>query len=218
MNQRKTPRPITSLTLMMLALASALMTGCQNFPGQPEVIDVKARYLDLQNRTVAVVVSTSDYTEFNHPNARANITNEISRRIQTGVVGARVTDPAKVLAWQEQNPYWATRPPSAIIEQLKVDRLVLVEIGEYRTHEPGDKYILRGVISATVNIVEAEKPDPDTFGGSYNKTVMYPRNKDTWIGKAATGGQASEQKIEAQTQLWFCEETAGLFYDHQLTR
>ncbi|MFN3168381.1 MAG: hypothetical protein ACE37H_15085 [Phycisphaeraceae bacterium] len=214
MNQRKTIAAPPRCWLPMLAMFAGLMVGCNNMPGQPEVIEVKARYLDLDNRSVAVVVSTSDYIDFNFPDARESITAEISRRIQTNVPGVQVTNPADVIQWQDDNEYWATRPPSAIIEQLKVDRLVLVEIGEYRTHEPGDKYILRGVISATVNVVEAEAPDPDTFGGSYSKSVMYPRSKDSWIGKAAI----SEKKIEAQTQYRFCEETAGLFYDHELVR
>jgi hypothetical protein len=43
---------------------------------------------------------------------------------------------------------------------------------------------------------------------------MYPRSKDSWIGEAAT----SEKKVEAQAQYRFCEETAGLFYDHELVR
>ena len=208
------PRPTTPTTLLLAIAAVMLLAGCNNMPGQPEVIDVKARYLGLDNHSVAVVVATRDYTDFNYPDARPDMTREITRRIQANVPGVTVTDPEQILKWQEDNPYWATRPPSALIEQLKVDRLVLVEIGEYRTHEPGDKYVLRGVISATVNVVEAEAPDPDTFGGSYNKTVMYPRAKDSLIGKAGV----SEQKIEAQTQYRFCEEAAGLFYDHELVR
>jgi hypothetical protein len=214
MNKRIKIAELNRLLPLLLLATAVMLGGCSNMPGQPEVIEVKARYLDLENRTVAVVVSTSDYIDFNFPDAREGITTEISRRIQVNVPGVQVTNPADIIMWQQDNEYWDTRPPSAIIEQLEVDRLVLVEIGEYRTHEPGDKYILRGVISATVNVVEAEASDPDTFGGSYSKSVMYPRSKDSWIGEAAT----SEKKVEAQAQYRFCEETAGLFYDHELVR
>ncbi len=213
------PRNPCLLVPLLLVLGIALI-GCTNvlrqLPGQPDYYDLKAKYTDLANRRVAVVVSVSDYTDFNYPDARPFITREISRRIVAGVPGATVSDPQAILDWQKDNPYWATRTPSAIIEQLKVDRLVLVEIGQFRTHEPGDKYVMRGMITATVNIIEAEAADPDNFAASYNRTVMFPRNKDTDIGVA--GPTVSEEAIAMKTMVWFCEETAGLFYDHTLER
>lgn len=212
MRQRMTRCRPTSLLLLLVGIF--VLVGCKNLPGQPDIIDVKGQYLDLENRSVAVVVSTSDYTEFNHPDARGNITREITRRIVSEIPEVTATNPDEILKWQDDNPYWNTRPPSAIIEQLGVDRLIMVEIGEYRTHEPGDKYVLRGVISASVNIVEAEAADPDNYGAAFSKTVLYPRSQDSKIGQAAV----SEEKIEMQTQLRFCEETAGLFYDHQIIR
>ncbi|MFK7788130.1 MAG: hypothetical protein AB8C95_01385 [Phycisphaeraceae bacterium] len=179
-----------------------------------KVIDVKGQYMDLPNRSVAVVVSMSDYAEFNHPTAKTTITEEMVRRIQTNVPGVTLTSPKQILQWQRDNPYWATRPPSMMIKQLKVDRLILVEIGEYRTHEPGDKYVLRGIISASVNIVEAEAEDPDNFGASFTQNVMYPEPNESKIGRVGS----DEALIEARTQIRFCETAAGLFYDHQIIR
>ena len=163
---------------------------------------------------VAVVVSTYDHTQFNHPEARGLITNEIVRRIVANVPGARVSDPKEVLAWQEQNAYWAARPPSMLVRQLDVDRLVLVEIGEYRTHEPGDRHVLRGVISATVNIASADAADADNFDASFTKNVMYPTERESKVGRVGEG----EQLIEQRTQLRFSEEVAGLFFDRQIVR
>lgn len=196
-------------------VACVLLVGCSKTRSiNQEVIDVKGQYLDLANRSVAVVVSMSDYAEFNHPQAKAMIAEEMARRIQANVPGVTLVKPGAVLAWQKENPYWATRPPSMMIKQLKVERLVLVEIGEYRTHEPGDKHVLRGVISASVNIVEAEAADPDNFGASFTKNVMYPEPGESKIGRVGD----SEDLIEVRTQIRFCETAAGLFYDHQIVR
>lgn len=195
--------------------AYVLLLGCGNTRSfNQDVIDVKGQYLDLANRSVAVVVSMSDYAEFNHPEAKAMISEEMARRIQANVPGVTLTKPSAVLAWQKENPYWATRPPSMMINQLKVERLILVEIGEYRTHEPGDKHVLRGVISASVNIVEAEAADTDNFAASYTKNVMYPEPSESTIGRVGD----SEDLIEVRTQIRFCETAAGLFYDHQIIR
>lgn len=201
--------------LALVVMAAAVLTGCNGARSfTQEVIDVKAQYLDLNNRSVAVVVSMSDYAEFNHPNAKQAISEEMVRRIKANVPGVTLTSPSEVLKWQRENPYWATRPPSMLIEQLKVERLVLVEIGEYRTHEPGDKHVLRGVISASVNIVEAEAADPDNFGASFTKNTMYPEPGESKIGRVGD----DEAVIEVRTQIRFCESAAGLFYDHQIIR
>jgi len=198
-----------------LLLAGLMVVGCGPSRSlNQKVIDVKGQYMDLPNRSVAVVVSMSDYAEFNHPTAKTMITEEMVRRIQTNVPGVTITSPSEVLKWQRDNPYWATRPPSMLIKQLKVERLVLVEIGEYRTHEPGDKHVLRGVISASINIVEAEADDPDNFGASFTQNVMYPEPGESKIGRVGD----DEALIEARTQIRFCETAAGVFYDHQITR
>ena len=191
------------------------VTGCGAARScNEEVIDVKGQYADLANRSVAIVVSMSDFAEFNHPRAKQAITEEMSRRIQANVPGVTLTSPGEILKWQKENAYWASRPPSMLIKQLKVDRLVLVEIGEYRTHEPGDKHILRGVISASINIVEAEASDPDNFGASFTKNTMYPEPGESKVGRVGD----SEALIEARTQIRFCESAAGIFYDHQIIR
>lgn len=208
-------RWINQVGLALLVTAAAVLTGCNGARSfTQEVIDVKAQYLDLNNRSVAVVVSMSDYAEFKHPNAKQAISEEMVRRIKANVPGVTLTSPGEVLKWQRDNPYWTTRPPSMLIEQLKVERLVLVEIGEYRTHEPGDKHVLRGVISASVNIVEAEAADPDNFGASFTKHTMYPEPGESKIGRVGD----DEAVLEVRTQIRFCESAAGLFYDHQIIR
>lgn len=205
-------RPIASA---LLVLAVLCMAGCSGWSvGQQKVIDVKAKYLGLKDQRVAVVVSASDHIDFNYPNARGTIANEVTRRIAENVPGVSVSSPRQILEWQDKTPYWGTRPPSTLIRQLDVDRLVLVEIGEYRMHEPGDKHVLRGVISASVNIVEADAVDPDNFSASFTKNVMYPEPGESKIGRIAV----EEDKVEMLTQYRFSEETAGLFYDHKIVR
>lgn len=215
--RKKQNKPSQVTLLSALLLGVMLLSGCgalSSLGNEPEVIDVKAKYTDLNEKRVAVIVSVTDHTEFNHPTARDQLTREITRRIVAGVPGTTVTDPGEVLAWQSNNPYWGTRPPSMIIRHLDVDRLVLVEVGEYRTHEPGNKHQLRGVIVARVNVVEAESPDPDNFSASFSKTVMYPDTATSKIGRISE----DQAKVEMMTQVRFCEEVSGLFFDHKIVR
>lgn len=206
---------MTTGTIACLVVGVLLLVGCET-PGARKPIDVEASYLGLNNRSVAVLVSTSDHIDFKHPDARRLITEEIARRIMINVPGVKVTDPTQIIAWQakDENRYWAARPPSAMVRHFAVDRLVLVEIGEYRTHDPGDKYVLRGIVSATVNIYEAETGNPDNPSAMFPKNVMYPGPKESKIGRVGI----SEKEVEFKTQVRFCEETAGLFFDHTIIR
>lgn len=201
--------------IVLLLLVCSVFVGCGAMSrSSSDVVEVKAEYLELNNKSVAVLVSMSDHIAFNFPDARSILTGEITRLIKTNVPGVTVTAPEQTLAWQDTNAYWATRPPSMIIRQLNVDRVVLVEVGEYRTHEPGDKHVMRGVITASVNIVEAEAADPDNFGASFTKNAMYPRPGESVVGRVGEG----QAKVELATQMRFSEAVAGLFFDHMTVR
>lgn len=198
----------------LLALSVlAVFHGCNMMPG-PKTYEIEAKYTGLEGKSVAVLVSMPDYASRRYPDARSIITGEVSKRIMVGVEGVEMTSATEVLRWQDENQYWATRAPSQMLEDFDVQRLVLVEIGEYRTHEPGDPHILRGVITATVNVAEAEAEDPDNFAASFNKVVMFPTQGESKIGRVGV----SEAQIELQTQIFFCEETAGFFFDHEIVR
>lgn len=202
--------------LPALALAAALLAlaGCHQSVHDPKTYDVQAQYLGLDNRTVAVIVATSDHVNYKYPTARRQLAREISRRIQLNVPGVTVANPDLVLQWQMENQYWTARPPSMLVEALEVDRLVMVEVGEYRMTDPGDTNIKRGIINANINVVEADATDPDNFGFSQSLRTAFPDEFRTKVGLVT----ASEQDIQTITVGRFTEDAAGMFFDHTIIR
>ena len=78
-----------------MSVVVLISAGCgQSRSVNQEVIDVKGQYDDLANRSVAIVVSMSDFAEFNHPNAKQAITEEMARRVQANVPGVTLTSPS----------------------------------------------------------------------------------------------------------------------------
>ena len=202
--------------LIALSLAAALFAlgGCHQSVHDPKDYDVTAQYLGLDNHSVAVIVATSDQLNYRQPGAARQLAREITRRIAINVPGVTVVDPDRLLAWQAENPYWSARTPGQLIDALNVDRLVMVEVGDYRMTDPGDTNIKRGVISATINVVEADALDPDDFGFSEPLRVSFPDEFRTKVGLV----EASEQDIQTIIVSRFTEEAAGMFYDHTITR
>jgi hypothetical protein len=202
------------LALLALAVLFTGLVGCHKPIHEPREYDITAQYRGLDGKRVAVIVAVSDQTNYQFPDARARLTRDISRRIQLNVPEVQVTNPDEVLLWQNANEYWTARPPSMLIASLGVERLVIVEVGEYRVTDSGDTNIKRGVISANVNVVEDDAPDPDNYAFSDSLRVAFPDEFRTKIGLV----QADVQDIYTITVSYFTEEAAGYFYDHTITR
>ena len=99
-------------------------------------------------------------------------------------------------------------PHSDIIDELGVDRLVWIEIYEFRLHPPGNRWIWEGMATANVGIVEADGYDPDSFSEQWDISEEFPKIKQ--LGRES----ATQQSIETGLMAVFVRKIAWLFYDH----
>ncbi|MEM6553551.1 MAG: hypothetical protein AAF750_15655 [Planctomycetota bacterium] len=198
--------------ILLLAVALLSLTACANIPGQVTYATVDARYTDLAGKSVAVMVAADPFIDRRHPQARENIMGAVARSIVSEVEGARVVNPRDLVQYQEDNPTWTTVTPSTLITALKVDRLILIDIAEYRTSEPGDRTTKRGVITGAVSVYEAEASDPDEMALNVPVSVQYPRETQTKIGRF----NASDESIELATVKEFTLRAGGVFFEHQI--
>ena len=202
------------LIVWLVFAALAASTGCHESVHDPKEYDVTAQYLGLEGKRVGVIVAVSDHTHFRHPGLQRQLAREISRRIQLNLPDSQVMNPDTIVLWQADNEFWTARRPSVLLDALRVERLVMVEVGEFRLSDTGDTNIKRGVISANVNVVEDDAPDPDNFGFTQSLRVAFPDEFRTRIGLVV----ADEQDIQTIVISRFTEEAAGLFYDFTMTR
>jgi len=207
-------RPLAATVFLLLAVL--LLPACNLPTTGDKTYNVKQQYAGLENRSVAVLVATGEYIDFNYPDVRDQLTREVCHRIATNVPGVQLADPDQALRFQENNPYWTARAPSEIIQALNVQRLVIVEVGEYRTHEPGDRHVLRGVVTGNVNVLEAENANPNNFSFSQPMRAAFPEETRSKIGYSRA--TLSESMVETEARRRFAEDAAGLFYDHQIKR
>ena len=63
---------------------------------------------------------------------------------------------------------------------MDVDKIVLIDLVEYRTHEPGNSYIWQGLITANIGVIDAHASDPDNF--VYYNTVQVRFPEESSIG------------------------------------
>ena len=119
-----------------------------------------------------------------------------------------VSQPRLDFAWQFNTAQWSALPYGDIAEQLGVDRIVYVEIYEYRIHPPGNRLMMEGVCAATIGIIERDSIDPDNFAQAMDITTMFPEDQHVTIDEIAP-----DQMRFTLTSL-FIRDTAWLFHRH----
>ncbi|HEX7008490.1 MAG TPA: hypothetical protein VF184_00820 [Phycisphaeraceae bacterium] len=208
----------SNATRIAAVLAAAMLIaatgGCgwlaYGLAGGKRKVNVKAQYLGLNNHSIAVLTLADEYVLFEYPKAPSLVTVAVSSRIAADVPGVTVMDPRQVVAYQNQNPYWATLPDGELIRALGVDRLVRIDLAQYRTHEPGNSHVWQGMATANVSVIEADAPNPNN--PVFRTTVESRFPEDTKIGVLNT----NDQTIQLGLVKALAEAVSGLFHDHQI--
>lgn len=200
-----------------LAALTAPIGGCeigllagglaQNFEYQ-KVVEVLPEYRGLEGRKVAVVVNADPVTLYEHPMLARQIAGGVSLRLNEYVPGVKVLNPDAVLAWQFNTAEWNALPYGELCRALDVERVVYVDLYEYRLNPPGDSYIWEGMSAATIGVIERENIDPDFFAESMEVVAEFPNQSNV------TRDELDPQRMEVGLLHTFIQETAFLFHRH----
>jgi hypothetical protein len=141
-----------------------LVGGMASSEDAQRLIETPAKYSGLDNRSVAVIVQTDYSTLFEHPGLVTTVTGGVTARIGKWGNNVQVLDPQQVLNWQYRTPQWAALPFGEICAQLNVDRVVFIDILEYRLHPPGNRYLWDGEAVARVGVIVSRFPNMEGLG------------------------------------------------------
>ena len=201
----------------VLIIVALFLPGCQM--GQlvgamaqadeyQKLVDTPPRYGGLENKTVAVIVQADMATLYEFPETAANIAGGVSRRMQRDVPGVQVLNPTIVLNWQYRTPQWNVLPYGELAHQLNVERVVFIDLLEFRLNPPGNRYLWEGVCVGRIGIIERDSLDPDAFVETIDISVKFPREEG--VGRES----ATADKIQFGLLYEFIEKTTWLFHQH----
>jgi hypothetical protein len=209
------------------AAASALLgiavfagqSGCQAIGFMAESYkrgsthEVKAEYTGMEGKSFAIVVTADRIIEADHPGIVDRLCSKITERLSNNANVPRAggfVPAAQVLRYLYDNPAWPAHSLSDLGKDLGgVERLVYIELNEYRLHDPGNPYEWDGVATGRVTVVELDGLSPDTFAFEKTITVKYPDKKGTDVNQL--GGSA----VTSALSLRFIDRATWLFYNHQ---
>lgn len=216
MDQRLSLRSGRFVTMAALLAASALLCGCQVFGYGAYIAGggtktVAAEYDGLAGKTVAVLVAADEDTLYAYANIADEVCRTVSSSLASNVEGITMMDPAQIDAFQKENPFWYTTPHGDVINRLKVERLLIIDVVQFQTHVPGGSHSWQGQISANVDIVEAGAAGSES---AYRATVAASYPPD---------GRVSLLDTDSQTMRFamlksFAAKLSDLFTRHKVVR
>lgn len=172
------------------------------------LVETPARYSGMDNRSVAVIVQTDYSTLFEYPGLVTTVTGGVTARVGRWANNVQVLDPQQVLNWQYRTPQWAALPLGEIAAQLNVDRVVFIDILEYRLHPPGNRYLWDGEAVARIGVIERDGIDPDSFSDTFDIVSRFPNIEGVGIESA------DRAQIETGLLADFVKRCAWLFHLH----
>lgn len=200
-------------------LWGALGGGCEaggffaeTFTPDPPPLNVRAEYVGLENQKVAVLVDANQSLLFDQPLAPLEVSRAVSEKLADGVPGIKLVEPVQVVDFQNRNIYWNTMPYSEVAGRLGVTRLVLIELSDYRLHEPGNVNIWRGVMSGHVSVYETDSAEPNNATYAREVTAAYPPDEPLGVL------DSNQRDMRFGTMDLFSRSVAGLFFEHKEPR
>lgn len=170
---------------------------------------VDAEYRGLREKSFAVLVTAPAVLQSNRPALTAKVTMTISDILAENSGATGYVPGASVVAFQYNRPNWVAKPMGEVAKELGVQRIILIDINEYRLRDPGNKYVWEGVASALVAVYECDTSLPDD--------MMYQKRIEVKFPDASGFSPADLPEAAVNTELTrrLCERAAWLFYTHE---
>ncbi len=173
---------------------------------------IKAEYTGLKGKNWAVVVVADRSIQAELPDIVPWMTGKMCDRLtkeQPNIIAKGMAPANRVLRYQYDHPSWVTKPHGELAKELQVDRLIVIEIIEYRLNDPGNQYLWNGLASGTVGVVEADGSSPDEFAFHKSISVKFPDNDGF--------GPNDLDRAVVATALGqrFLDRASWLFYQHE---
>lgn len=167
----------------------------------------EAEYTDLDGKSFAVIVAADRAIQADHPRIVARLTTKITEDIIANTKTTGFVQPAAVLAYQYNNPSWVARAYSEVADEFECDRLIVIDLQEYRLHDLGNSYLWKGQAAATVAVLERDAPLPDDFAYTKFIQVAFPTDQKL------DAGQVDRIVITSELSRRLAQRIAWLFYD-----
>jgi hypothetical protein len=169
---------------------------------------IDPEYTGLTGKTFAVLIATDRIIESDYPEVVLRLTQGITERLSKGA-GGTAMPPETVLTYQYNNPRWRALTYEELAKELGVQRLIYVDLYEYRLNDPGNQYLWEGVAAGDVLVIEADGRMPEEI--AFRKPVKVSFPDKTGYGP----GDMTQQLVASELTRRFIDRGSWFFYKHE---
>ncbi|MFI4916551.1 MAG: hypothetical protein ACIAS6_08615 [Phycisphaerales bacterium JB060] len=207
-----------ALAFVLLLTLPALVGGCNivGFFGAIEAerrrtgtIMVEGVYDGLEGQRVAVVVDASREIYMTSPQVVGAILTEVVARLEANAGAQSIVQPAEVQRVLYNEPGLLDRTYDEVAARLGVDRLIVIQLDEFRLAEPGNQYVWSGQAAGNVLVVEADSYIEDDVRLEQYVNVTYPDKPNTTIDDLPA------EAVALELLRRFANRTSWFFYEHE---
>lgn len=212
-------RVSTPVILLGLAASLGALASCNPFTPIAAMAEsykrnsthtVPREYTGLDGKSFAVLVAADRFIESEHPGLVARLVSEITARLEQNVNASGRVTADQVLQYMYGNPGWQTKSMSTLAAELGgVERIVFVDLREYRLNDPGNQFLWEGVAQGEVSVAEADTSVPDLFAFTKPINVTFPDKK------GVSAQQLDRSVVTSELSRRFIDRASWPFYDHE---
>lgn len=180
---------------------------------QESTKSVKAETDVLQGKSFAVLVSCDRSIEEAAPGLSAMLVTRITERLadtmnDAGTTG--VVPPAMIVQFMYDNPGWRAKSTEDLSKALGgAQRIIFVEITEFRTTEPGNQYLYDGVCAGSLAVAEADSKLADYYTFERSILVKFPDER------GRRPDEIPETAVRTELVRRFVDRATWPFYTHE---
>lgn len=203
-----------------MAGAMALMAGgCELASGMMESYyrnstrTIQPEWTGLKGKSIGVLVAIDPALHTQFPQMELYLTARVLERLASPTTDSGVTGFVSVmdsLSYSANHPGWIAKSAKELAEGLGgVDAVVVVEIDEFKLHDPGNMYTWDGVVSGTIGVYDMTGPLPNEYAFRKPMVVRFPDEKGV-SPESMPGDMVSTELLRR-----FIDRTTWLFYTHE---
>jgi hypothetical protein len=202
--------------LLQIALLGSLLPalgGCKLIAvpffafGQDQTKKVPAEYPYLEGKQVCIVVWADEYTTFQYQFLPLEVSEHVRVALDASVRGLTIVPNREVIDYQKREPDWQAQNPAKIGKKFGADRVIMIELTQYTTREPGSMHLYRGHMGGNIKIFDTAYPES---GPTYQTVVEVAYPPDNF---AAYG--TDERTLRRAILELFANDLAGRFHERQ---
>lgn len=174
---------------------------------------VKADSDVLVGKSFVVLASADRSIEEAAPGITAMLIARITERLADPKLDAGTTGvvpPAMVVQYMYDHPGWRAKSTEDLSKDLGgAQRIIYVELTEFRTMEPGNQYLYDGVCAGTISVAEADSKLADYY--SFEKSILVKFPDET----GRRPDEIPENAVRTELIRRFVDRATWPFYTHE---